>query len=74
MALCDAGLPSSRSADFLNKVTIPCPNNLSLYLLACHVVSSMSLDSVTLSLVVILGVTGRTESVGGEIDQQVGNE
>lgn len=47
MALCDAGPPSSRSADFLNKVTIPCPNNLSLYLLACHVVSSTSLDSVT---------------------------
>ena len=47
MALCDADPPSSRSADFLNKVTIPCPNNLSLYLLACRVVSSTSLDSVT---------------------------
>ena len=47
MALCDAGPLSSRSADFLNKVAIPCPNKLSLYLLACRVVSSMSLDSVT---------------------------
>ena len=47
MALCDAGPPSSRSADFLNKVAIPCPNKLSLYLLACRVASSMSLDSVT---------------------------
>jgi len=38
----------SKSAGFLNKVSIPCPNNLSLYLLACHAVSSISLDLVTI--------------------------
>ena len=46
MVLWDTSPPSSRSAGFLNKVTIPCPNTSSLDLLACRVVSSTSLDSV----------------------------
>ena len=37
-----------QSVGFLNKVVIPCPNTLSLHLLAYHVASSRSLDSVTL--------------------------
>lgn len=40
--------PSSQSVGFLNKVSIPCLNNLSFNLLAC-VVSSMSLESVIAS-------------------------
>ena len=39
--------PSSWSANFLNKVTVIYPNNSSFNLLACHVASSMNLDSVT---------------------------
>ena len=38
----------------LNKVTIPCPKNSSLNLLACHDVSRTSLDSVTEDLTVLL--------------------
>ena len=38
--LLDTSSPSSQSADFLNKVTITCPNNSSLELLACNVVSN----------------------------------
>ena len=41
---------SSPSASFPNKATICCPIHLSLDLLACHVMSSMSLDSVTITL------------------------
>ena len=44
----DNSLPSSRSTGFPNKVAIPCPNTSSLNSLACHVVSSMSLDSIIL--------------------------
>ena len=51
MALWDTNPPSSQSAGFLNKGSISCPNNLSLDLLACHVTSSGSLDSVTTSCV-----------------------
>ena len=43
----DTTPPSSQSAGFPNKVTIPCPNNSFLDLLACCVAVSMSLDSVT---------------------------
>lgn len=50
MVLWDTGPPSSGSAGFLNRVTIPCPNNLSLSLLACHVVSTMNLVLVTFYL------------------------
>ena len=50
MVLWDISPPSSRSAGFLNKVAIPCPNSLSLDLLACHAVSGMSLDWVTQAL------------------------
>ena len=49
MVLWDMILPSSQIADFLNKVTIPCPNDWSPNLLVCHVMSNMSLDSVTVS-------------------------
>ena len=38
----------------LNKVTIPCPKNSSLNLLACHEVSRTRLDSVTEELTVLL--------------------
>ena len=41
-----------RSTGFLNKVSIPCPINSFLDLLACCVASSASLDSVTLALLV----------------------
>lgn len=37
----------SWSAGFLNKAALPCPNSSSLELLACHAMSSMSLDLVT---------------------------
>ena len=48
MVLWDSSPASSRSAGFLNKISIPpCPNSSSLVLLACHVASSRSLDSVT---------------------------
>ena len=47
MVLWDTSPPSSQSAGFPNKVNIPCPNNWSPDLLACRVVSSISLDSVT---------------------------
>ena len=48
MVLWDTSPPSSRSAGFPSKVTIPCPNNLSLELLACHAAGSTSLDAVTI--------------------------
>ena len=47
MVLCDSSPPSSQSASFPNKITILGPNNPSLHLLACRVVSSTSLDLVT---------------------------
>ena len=47
MVLWDTSPPSSWSAGFLNKVTIPCSNTSSLNLLACRVTSSMNFDSVT---------------------------
>ena len=40
MVLWDTSPPSSGSVDFSNKVSIPCPNNLSFDLLACREVSS----------------------------------
>lgn len=40
-------LLSSQSAGFLNKVSIPCPNNLSLNLSACGAASCMSVGLVT---------------------------
>ena len=47
MVLWDSSPASSWSASFLNKVSIPpCPNSYSLVLLACHVASRRSLDSV----------------------------
>ena len=57
--------PFSQSAGFPNRVAIPCSNNQSCDLWAC-VVSSMRLDSVTLPLLVILGVTERTQRVWEE--------
>ena len=41
---------SSQFASFLNKVAVPCPNDSFLDSLACHEVSSMSLNSVTIML------------------------
>ena len=47
MVLWDSSPASSWSASFLNKISIPpCHNSSSLVLLACHMVSSKSLDSV----------------------------
>ena len=48
--LWDTSMPSFQSAGFPNKYTIPCSSASSLDLLACHVVSSRSLDSVTFFL------------------------
>ena len=42
-------LPSSWSASFLIKVLIPCPNTSSPDVLAYHVVSRASLDSIAIS-------------------------
>ena len=47
MVLWDTRLPYSACAVFLNKVSIPCPNNSSLNLLIWHVAGSMGLDVVT---------------------------
>ena len=47
MVLWDTCPPSFQSAGFPNKVAIPCAGNWSLDLLACCVVSSMTLDLVT---------------------------
>ena len=41
MILWDTSPPSFQSASFPSKVTIPCPQNLSLLLLSCHAVRSM---------------------------------
>ena len=46
--------PSSPTAGFLNKVTIPCPNNSYLDLLSYLMVSSWSLDSAV--TVLLLGI------------------
>lgn len=46
MVLWDTSPSSSGSAGFLNKVNIPYPNNFSLNLLACSVVSSMTIDLI----------------------------
>ena len=54
MVLWDISPPSSWPANFLNEVLISCPNDLSLDLLACCAVSSMSLDLVR-ELPVFLG-------------------
>ena len=48
MVLWDTSPPSSPSADLPNKVAIHCPSKSPLDLLACRVVTGMSLDSVTL--------------------------
>ena len=45
--LWDVSAPSSWFAGFPNKAAIPCPNNSPLDLLACHAVSSTTLDVVT---------------------------
>ena len=50
MVLWDTSTPSFQSAGFPNKHTIPCSSASSLDLLACHVVSSRSLDLVTFFL------------------------
>ena len=50
MVLWDTSPASPQSAGFPKKVANPCPNNLFLDLLACGVVSSISLDLVTLLL------------------------
>ena len=47
MVLWDTSLPSLPSAGFLNTVAVPCPSKSSVSLLACYVVSSMSLDALT---------------------------
>ena len=46
MVFWDSGPPFSWSAGFPNKVTIPCPSNLSLDLLACRGASSSNLDLI----------------------------
>ena len=46
MVLWASSPPSSWSVDFLNKGTIPCSNNSSLNLLACHTASAINLDPV----------------------------
>ena len=43
----DISVPFSQSVGFPNKVDIPCPNDLSLHLLVCYAVHSISLNSVT---------------------------
>ena len=48
--LWDTSPPSSWSAGFLNNVAIPCSNNLSLNLLACCAMNTMSLVWVTVVL------------------------
>ena len=58
MVLWGMSLPSSWSAGFLNKVTIPCPSNSSLGLSVCCVVGSASLDLVTLGAGVWTGLGG----------------
>ena len=50
MVLWDTSTPSFQCAGLPNKYTIPCSNASSLDLLACHAVSSRSLDSVTFFL------------------------
>lgn len=47
MILWDANPPSSQFSGLQNKVALPCPNNLSLDLLACCAVNSASLQLVT---------------------------
>ena len=47
LVLWDISPPYSLSAGFSSKLAIPCPNDSSLNLLACHEVSSMCLNSVT---------------------------
>ena len=50
MVLWDAGSPTSWFASFLNKVAIPYLNTSGLYLLAHWAANSMSLDLVTISV------------------------
>ena len=52
MVLWDTSPPSSWSAGFPNKVTIPCPNTSPLDLLACRAVSQYELGLVTISKVI----------------------
>ena len=66
MVLWDTGPPYSCSAGFLNKVTIPCPRDSYLYLLACWVVSSASLDSVIFPGATLYGGGGGGRDVLGE--------
>ena len=47
MVLWNTSSPSSPSAGFPDKVSVLCPSNSCLDQLACHSVSSMSLDLVT---------------------------
>jgi len=49
IVLWNTSQPSSQSGGFLNKVVIPCPQNSSLNLLACHIAISTSSDSVTVA-------------------------
>ena len=63
MVLCDTSLTSSWSVGFPNKVTVPCPSNLSLDLLGCCAVSSTNLDSVTV-WIPTLTLTGSIVSAG----------
>ena len=57
MVLWDTSLPSSWFATFLNKIAIPCPNTLSLYLFACCEVRGMNLDLVALMERVLRSMT-----------------
>ena len=54
LVLWDISPPYSLSAGFSSKLAIPCPNDSSLNLLACHDVSRTSLDSVTEELTILL--------------------
>ena len=71
MTLWDTSLPYSQSVMFLNKVTILCPNNSSLDLLAWCTANSRSSDSVMLGTLVWR--SEHLSSVLGSVSNQVLN-
>ena len=62
MVFGDSSLPSPQSGSLLIKVIIHCSNNLSVDLLICHVLSRMSLGSVT-----NFGEPARSHAARGEL-------
>ena len=55
MVFRDTSPSASWSGGFLNKVAIPCSNNLSLDFLACHGASSISFDLTTMTFLCFSG-------------------